>query len=461
MSAIAGIGDENVLVRDPDDWRKWFCTDETVKIIAKEPHKLGWLIGFEDLVPLHSEWIRYVWDSNEHRALQAYRGSYKSSSIIVTGAIRRMLFRPNDRILLVRKTFKASSEVTKAVSQAMQLQQIQELFKYVHGKYPAPVIDRDGALKYSFKSTITPEGNMTASGIYNIKTGSHFEKILCDDIMTLEDRISKAIRLRTIEMIREIAANIIDPGNGVGWIGTPWHREDGWRVINSFCPIARYPVSQYPLHSEEEIERKRKTTTPYLFAANYELELGKDESLLFYEPLWPRKWDYSIRGAVAQLDTAFDGDHYCALTIAAPTRKEGDNQFYQGSGRTYPGNVEDWEAEIERLCNRYKVKYIWVENNADKGACAKRLSKRGLTVKSYGEGMNKHVKIGTYLYPVWNYIEWDEETDEEYMSQVTEYKEGVQPDDAPDSAASLFKQEFSDNSVVLDDDALRFFHGGK
>ena len=184
-------------------------------------------------------------------------------------------------------------------------------------------------------------------------------------------------------------------------------------------------------------------TTPYLFAANNELELGKDESLLFSEPLLPRRWDHSIRGSMAQLDTAFDGDHYCALTIAVPTRNEGGNQWYQAVGFTYPGNVEDWEQAIDRLCKKYKVRYIYVENNADKGASAKRLGARGLRVKPYTEGTNKHVKIGTYLYAVWPYIEWAGDTDEEYMSQVTEYKEGVEPDDAPDSAAALFREAFS------------------
>jgi hypothetical protein len=63
--------------------------------------------------------------------------------------------------------------------------------------------------------------------------------------------------------------------------------------------------------------------------------------------------------------------------------------------------------------------------------------------------MNKHIKIGTYLYAVWPYIELAEETDEEYMSQVTEYKEGITPDDAPDSAAALFREAFSLGNNLL------------
>jgi hypothetical protein len=332
--------------------------EDNIRIIAQQPHKLSWLIGFEKLNPIHSDWIRYVWENNGHRALQAYRGGYKTTAVVMVGTIRWMLFHPDDRILLTRKSFKAAAEVIKAISQTMQLREIQELFKQAHGRYPRSRIDREGNLTYNFKQKITPEGNVTGMGIDQGITGHHFDKIINDDIITLRDRISRAERERAIEMVREIATNIIDPGKGCGWTGTPWHREDAWRTIQAFTPIARYPLSQYNFIGKEAVEQKWRTTTPYLFSANYELELGKDESLLFSEPLWPRRWDYSIHGAMAQLDTAFNGDHYCALTIATPTKKEGNNQWYQAVGFTYSGNVKDWESTIDRLCTKYRVKYL-------------------------------------------------------------------------------------------------------
>ena len=444
-------------IRTAADWS--LRSEENIRIATLEPHKLGWLVGFDKLNKLHTEWILYIWESDEPRALQAYRGSYKTTSIVRIGAVRWMLFHPDDRILLVRKSFTAAAEEVRAISKVMQTREIQELFKQAHGRYPKAIIDREGNLTYNFKSTITPEGNITGMGIDQGFTGLHFDKIICDDIITLRDRVSKTERKRTIEIVQELATNIIDPGKGSGWTGTPWHREDAWKTISGFTRIGKYPISEYNFLGPDAVERKRRTTTPCMFSINYDLELSKDESLLFSDPIWPRKWDYDNHDAVAQLDTAFDGEHYCAMTIAAPTRRVGEKQFYQGVGFTYPGNVEDWESDIVRLCDKYNVKHIWVENNADKGACAKRLAKRGLKVKSYSEGMNKHVKIGTYLYPVWKYIEWDEDTDEEYMSQVTEYKEGVTPDDAPDSAASLFKQEFSSGNVAFDEDSLAYFHG--
>jgi len=441
------------------DWKKTLGSQDAIKLIAERPHLFGHIVGMEKLVELHSEWIRYAWDSNIPRALQAFRGGYKTTSICVLGSIRWLLFNPNDRIAIIRKHFGSGSEVVNAIATIMDLPQIQEVFKFMYGEYARFKIRRDGYITFNFKKFVSPEPSILALGIDSEYTGKHFDKIIADDFVTLRDRISRAERWNTKMMVMELATNIINPGKGSSWIGTPWHKDDAWRIVNAFCPIAKYPIEKFNFIGDEEVEKKRQKTTPALFAANYSLSLITDKTMLFQDPLYPYKWDYSVRGAVAQLDTAFDGDHYCALTIAAPTRREGDNQFYQAVGFTYAGNIEDWEPEIEVLLKKYYVKHIWVESNADKGASGKRLNKRGVTVKSYSEGMNKHVKIGTYLYMVWKYIEWSDETDDEYMAQVVDYKEGAQPDDAPDSAASLFKQEFLNNNIPLDDDALAFFHG--
>jgi hypothetical protein len=443
-----------------NDWRNLLGSEKGIQLIANKPHLFGHIIGKEKLQPIHSEWIRYVWDSNSVRALQAFRGSYKTTSICTVGAIRWMLFHPNDRIGLIRKHVGKSADVVNTVAQAMEYAEVAELFKYRFGSYPKAKINRNGELRYTFKKTNTPEPNIRALGLDGDITGSHFDKIIADDFTTLKDRISKAERRNTKMSLMEIQTNIIDPGKGIGYIGTTWHRDDAWHYVNTLCSIAKYPVNKFGyIIGYEEVAKKKAMTTPSLYAANYDLDIIADESLLFHEPVYSTEWDYNTREASAQLDTAFDGDHYCALTIAVPTKKEGGNQYYQAVGFTYPGNVEDWENDIDRLCKRYNVKNIWVEENADKGACAKRLFKRGLGVKGYSENTNKHIKIGTYLYPAWKYIEWAPETDDEYMAQVLDYREGSRPDDAPDSAASLFREAFGTSTVAFDDETLAFFHG--
>jgi hypothetical protein len=353
-----------------------------------------------------------------------------------------MLFKPNDRIALIRKSFTDAAAVVYSVARAMEMPQVQELFKYAHGEYPKPIVRRNGLLRYNFKESVTTEGNLQAKGLNEGITGLHFDKLICDDIITLRDRTSRVERERSIELVRELITNIIDPGKGSIWIGTPWHRDDAWKVIQTFCEIAKYPISQYNFLGPEEVDKKRRTTTPYLFSANYELDLPSDESLLFSDPSYSEGWDYTVKDAIAHVDAAYDGDHYCALTIASPLKKAGED-MYQAIGFAYSGNVKNWIPEITRLCKKYRVRYIYCETNPDKGYTADKLAEYGMRTKSYSEGMNKYRKITTYLFDVWNRILWDPATDDEYMVQVTDYKEGNEPDDAPDSAASLFREGFT------------------
>jgi hypothetical protein len=402
--------------------------------IRDHPHVLGHICGKERLSELHSKWIREMWDTFKDEAMQAHRGSYKTTAMAV-GCVRWMLFFPDDRIAIIRKTFTDAAEVVTMISYMMDKPEVKALFYFAHGFWPVAKVRRYGQLTYNFKNTDTPEGNITAHGLDASLTGKHYDKIWCDDFVTLKDRISKAERERTKEVLREIITNIIDPGKPVMFTGTPWHREDAWEVV----PITprKYSIDDCNILTPEQVEDKRKKTTPFLFAANYKLEIKSDENALFKDPIYG-KWDHMIPNAIAHLDAAYDGDHTCALTIMAQ-RHDG---LIQGIGFVYPGNVKNWYDKIKELCKRYRARVIWNETNADKGFTVDALKARQMKVLDYPESQNKHIKICTYLYEAWGQIVWAEETDPEYMNQILDYSEGEEPDDAPDSAASLIREAF-------------------
>lgn len=415
--------------------------DDFIQLLIDNPHYIGWLIGKEKLNPLHSEWIKYCWDSNEPRGLQAFRGGYKSTSIDMVGIIRSFLLHPDDRIALIRKSYKDSSSVISSVKQAMQIPILKQVFKYVYGYLPKATTAKEGQLNFNFKKSITPESNLTAFGIDSSLTGYHFDRIICDDIITLKDRISKAEREHTKEAVRELATNIIDPNKGSIWIGTPWHKDDAWNEINSFCDIALYPISEYNFLGEKAVEEKKKRTTPFLYSANYELEIRRDETSLFCEPTMAEGWDYTRR-SYAHIDCAYDGNHYCALTILSPLDSDNpvEAKEFQGVGFVYPGNCKAWASTVYRLTRKYKARFILNETNPDKGYFANQMEKLGSRMKTYAESENKHIKISTNLYEYWEHIHWSPDTDPEYLNQIVDYREGSEPDDAPDSCATLLRE---------------------
>jgi hypothetical protein len=414
-----------------------------IELIRDHPHVLGHIVGRELLKEIHSKWIKHIWDTDkEDRALQAHRGSRKTTAVLGIGAVRWLFFHPDDRIAIVRKTFTDAAEVIHMIAAFMDKPEIIALWKFAYGIIPKAVIRKQGFLTYNFKHTITPEGSLSGFGLDGSITGKHFDKIICDDIITLKDRISRAERERTKEMIRELSTNIIDPNKYIGWVGTPWHHDDGWGVIPA-APL-KFPVNVCGILTPEQIAEKKRRTTPFLYACNYDLDDSVSEGSLFKEPIYS-KWDYRNGVVYGQLDAAYDGGHTCALTFLS--RLKGRPQ-YQGVGFVYEGNVKNWLMEVASLCRKYRCHVLYNETNADKGYTADALKRLQINVRTYPETQNKHVKISTHLYDIWEQIEWAEETDLNYMNQILDYSENQEPDDAPDSAASLVREAFTKKTNI-------------
>jgi hypothetical protein len=253
---------------------------QILKSILDNPHRLGHLVGKKKLTELHGYWIKFCFypieyfekDNNlndmlnffnglgktidiqvndkqierqfltkeilynllkeKKRSLQGHRGSYKSTAITTIGCLVRLLFLPDERIAIVRKDFTKASKVLKTISSIMKLREVKELFKIAHGFYPTTIIDRENTIIFNFKTTVTPEGNINAFGVHQDMTGSHYDLIICDDFITLEDKIYKTEREKTKTHLEEITNNILDPEKNIIYIGTVWHKQDAW----SICP---------------------------------------------------------------------------------------------------------------------------------------------------------------------------------------------------------------------------------
>jgi hypothetical protein len=428
--------------------------DSYLRKIKHYPHLLGRLIGYKKLIDLHSQWIKECWDEKGSHGLMAFRGSYKTTSVVVTGIVRYLLFNPNTRILLVRKTHEEACKVIKAVSKAFDKPEVQLLFTLAHGFTPQKITDKTDELLFNFKQDVTIEPSLLAKGINDAVTGAHADVIIADDVIGLKDKTSRAEREKTKESIMELAGNIVDPGALSIWLGTKWDNNDGWVVIEGFTVVKKYPESKWNTFiSKAELAEKRKRITPFLWSINYELEVIADKDQLFREPRYGvfDKETWRKEKVIAHIDAAYGGGDTCALTIMVKNH---------AIGWIFEGNVRDWYDFIVRKYNEWHCSEIIMESNADKGFLARDLTALGLHCATYAEHMNKQIKISTYLYRDWCDIVWDEQTDPEYMNQILDWKpDGNGYDDAPDSASSLRRERFGNSNVVLDDDAIAFFHG--
>lgn len=414
---------------------------DDIGLLVQYPHILGNLAGYDRLEKMHSEWINYLFNPDKvPRSLQAHRGSYKTTALTVTGALFWSLFHPEDTIGIVRKTFSDSAGCLKRLSNIMKLDKIKAIFKEIHGVEPRATVSRSEKLEYSYKKNLTDEGNFNAFSIKSSPTGKHCDVLIFDDFVTIEDKMSPAERKKTIGMMEEYTNNVLNPNGLAIYIGTPWHVKDAWTI----CPEPKvFTCFDTGLMSDEEIAAKRKTTTSQTFAANYELRHIASGAAVFSDAKFSR-WSMRDRGGVGHLDKKYFGTDTAALTFVAKK----PNGRFQAFGKIFEDEISNHWDEVIRLHKKYCIGTIHTENNDDKGYCSKELAALGVPVKTYHESKNKHVKILNHLKGngFWDLIDWDYDTDPNYLAQVLDYVEGGSPDDAPDSLASLGRILIKGNS---------------
>lgn len=413
--------------------------------VIRNPHLFGNYLGYNKLTEIHTEWINYIWRTKKHASLQAHRGSYKTTAIIVVGTLHNMTFHWNDRTAIIRKDFTSASDVLKVIGRLINGVRYQGLFYEMFGIYPRLIIDSKQRIQWDLKDMESPEGNLNAFGIGGSLTGKHFDHILLDDIITLKDRISKAERDFVDNFVREILANVIDPGKFVKITGTPWHKLDTWRILPTPLMYDIYSTG-IKAFTPERVEEIKKQTTASLFAANYELKHIASEDTIFDEPTYTKDWDMTTP-IFGHIDAKYQGAHTGAFTMMGK-RTDGKVQalgfvFHKHINQEYKSLVDKWR--------KYRCGTVSLELNADKGYAARDLGQYGMMTRSYSEKENKHVKIIQNLKANWDNIIWHEDTDPEYMAQILDYVEGQQPDDCADSAASCIRESnvFAEGSEVV------------
>ena len=120
------------------------------------------------------------------------------------------------------------------------------------------------------------------------------------------------------------------------------------------------------------------------------------------------------------------------------------NKQLHAKGFLFTRNIEDCYNKLVDIMILHRAKMVYLEDNSDKGLAATQFRKGDkesgrppFPAVDYHESENKHIKILAYLYKPWKNIYWARDTDPEYLNQIIDYEEGEEPDDCPDSAATL------------------------
>ena len=402
---------------------------QAIDFLITKPYKFGHLVGFDRLTELHNGWLIEMIRGRKDGTLQSHRGSYKTTCDSVAFAILIVLL-PNKRILFLRKTDNDVKEIISQVKRILRSPQMAYFVQCIYGVNLVLTIDNAFEIKTNLTTDRKGTPQLLGMGIGGSLTGKHFDLIFTDDIVNVEDRVSKAERDRTKTVYQELQ-NIKNRGGRIFNTGTPWHPDDAFTLM----PAPKvYDCYSTGLMTAQEIEEIRGKMTASLFAANYELRHIAAEDVIFINPVTGADRALAEQG-VAHIDAAYGGEDYTAFTIC----RKVDGKYYV-FGKLWRKHVDDCEPEIHLLRESLNAGKIYVEDNGDKGYLAKQLRRHGERAVSYHENMNKFLKITTYLKAAWNDVVFVEGTDIEYIRQITDYNENAEHDDAPDSLSSIIRE---------------------
>ena len=415
---------------------------KAVEFLITKPASFGRLVGFTKLTDLHNAWILDMLKGEGDRTLQAHRASYKTTCVSIALALIIILL-PNKRTLFLRKTDADIKEIIKQVQKILKDPHTQYFVQCIYGVNLKLTVESATEINTNLTTDIRGTSQLVGMGCGSSITGKHFDRIFTDDIVNINDRVSKAERDRTKLVYQELQ-NIKNRDGRIFNTGTPWCKDDCFTIMPEAEKFDCYSTG---LISDEQLEAIKKSMTRSLFAANYELRHIAAEDVIFQNPQTGADPSLVEQGE-CHIDAAYGGEDFSAFTIV---KKQG-NIFYV-YGRLWQKNIDDCLDEIQRLRAQFNAGKIYCEDNGDKGYLAKELRNRGERAIIYHENMHKFIKITTYLKAEWENVKFVAGTDKAFIDQICDYNENADHDDAADSLASqirrLWKKKESDYVSIL------------
>lgn len=403
---------------------------DAVNFLLDYPAEFGRMIGFNKLTDaLHGKWLKTMILSDDDRTLQGHRESYKTTCLSVALSIL-IILQPNKRILFMRKTDNDVKEIIKQVAKILKNDKTQVFVNAIYGVNLKLTTESATEINTNLTTDTRGSSQLVGKGINGSLTGQHYDIIFTDDIINLQDRISKAERDKT-KLIYQELQNIRNRGGRFFNTGTPWHKDDAFTIM----PEAdKYDCYTTGLLSDEQIAQKKASMESSLFCANYELKHVASDDVIFFSPTTGADASLVEQAQISHIDASYGGSDYTAYTIC---HKKGGKWYI--FGKLWSKHVDDCLNEIQGYQKQFMVNKIYCEDNGDKGYLCRDLIKRGERAIKYHESENKFIKITSFLKKEWNNVVFVDGTDDAYIEQICDFNEHCEHDDAPDSLASCLR----------------------
>ena len=162
--------------------------EAAVQFLSRKPYKLGHMLGFDRLTPLHNSWILDMVNATSDKTLQAHRGSYKTTCVSIALCVI-MILHPDRRVLFMRKTDTDVKEIIAQVKKILESPQVRYIAECIWGVRLTLIKASSVELSTSLMGDIKGAAQLTGRGIGGSITGKHYDLIFTDDIVNVEDTL--------------------------------------------------------------------------------------------------------------------------------------------------------------------------------------------------------------------------------------------------------------------------------
>lgn len=178
-------------------------------------------LGYRDWDIIHDDLEVFLRRPAKHKLGLLPRNNLKTSIGTIAYSIRRILNDPNIRILIANQIWDKSREMLSEIKQHL----IGSNLKHLFGTFESGQWNQD-SMTIKQRTKALKEPTISTTGVGAESTGGHYDLIILDDLVGLQNYFSQELRDRVYAFYRSMK-NLMEPGRGQMIIfGTRWHLDD-------------------------------------------------------------------------------------------------------------------------------------------------------------------------------------------------------------------------------------------
>lgn len=185
-------------------------------------------LKYPDWDTCHDDLEKFLRKPARKKALMMPRGHLKSTLGTIAFAIQQILKDPNVRILIANQVWDISRSFLREIKEQLEKSQL----KYIFGEFQSAKWNEDEIIVRQ-RTKPLKEPTIRTAGIETEQTGGHYDIIILDDLVGLQNSQTPDQREKA-KRFRRSMINLLDPKNPNGMIfeiGTRWHLDDTFSVI--------------------------------------------------------------------------------------------------------------------------------------------------------------------------------------------------------------------------------------